>query len=165
MDATNPTYYQDLPDGYENIDLAGIMSFCAGNAEKYILRSCKTEGMIKGNPVEDLKKALWYIDRERKNTYDLLKDTTVASRVKRTVAHIRCVLSPVADLVYRNHTPDPQLVEVVQSAITGNAGLAIKYLVEAETMKFPTKETLRTLDWARFHVDLELQRTIHDRRN
>lgn len=34
-------------------------SFCLGNAIKYISRAGK-----KGNPLEDLKKAAWYLNRE-----------------------------------------------------------------------------------------------------
>jgi hypothetical protein len=35
------------------------MNFCLGNAVKYILRAD-----LKGNAVQDLQKARWYIDRE-----------------------------------------------------------------------------------------------------
>lgn len=38
------------------------LNFCLGNAIKYILRAGK-----KGNKSEDLKKAIWYIEREIKN--------------------------------------------------------------------------------------------------
>ena len=34
------------------------LDFCAGNAVKYIVRS-----PYKGSPLEDLKKARWYVDR------------------------------------------------------------------------------------------------------
>jgi len=37
------------------------MNFCLGNAIKYIWRAGK-----KGQPIEDLKKAKWYLDREIK---------------------------------------------------------------------------------------------------
>jgi hypothetical protein len=35
------------------------MNFCLGNAIKYIMRS-----ELKGKQIEDLKKAVWYINRE-----------------------------------------------------------------------------------------------------
>jgi hypothetical protein len=35
------------------------MNFCLGNAVKYIWRAD-----LKGNPIEDLKKAVWYLERE-----------------------------------------------------------------------------------------------------
>lgn len=39
-------------------DLSGENAFCTGSVIKYLWRWNK-----KGNPVEDLKKAQWYIDR------------------------------------------------------------------------------------------------------
>lgn len=39
-------------------DIPGIFGFCTGNAIKYILRWPN-----KDNPVEDLKKAQWYIQK------------------------------------------------------------------------------------------------------
>ena len=35
------------------------MSFCLGNAIKYIWRA-----NLKGNPEQDLRKAIWYLERE-----------------------------------------------------------------------------------------------------
>lgn len=46
-------------DVIEQLDL----SFCLGNALKYIWR-CKDKGRM----IEDLNKAIWYIDREITNT-------------------------------------------------------------------------------------------------
>ena len=43
----------------ECIQVVEHMGFCLGNAIKYIWRADE-----KGNAVEDLKKARWYIDRE-----------------------------------------------------------------------------------------------------
>jgi hypothetical protein len=45
----------------EAIDVVEWMSFNLGNAVKYIWRSGE-----KGNLIEDLKKARWYLDREIK---------------------------------------------------------------------------------------------------
>ena len=55
----HPDHYQG--DGLEVIDvIEGFqLGFSLGNAVKYILRH-KT----KGKPLEDLKKARWYLDRE-----------------------------------------------------------------------------------------------------
>ena len=59
-DAINhPTHYTSHPSGVECIDIAEHMNFCLGNALKYIWRAG-----LKGDAVEDLKKARWYIDRE-----------------------------------------------------------------------------------------------------
>lgn len=42
----------------EVIDLTERLSFCVGNAVKYILRA-----PYKGKEAEDLQKALWYVER------------------------------------------------------------------------------------------------------
>lgn len=55
----HPKHYTNHPSGVECIDIAEHMNFCRGNAIKYIWRAGE-----KGDAVEDLKKALWYINRE-----------------------------------------------------------------------------------------------------
>ena len=55
----HPAHYTSHPSGVECIDIAEHMNFCLGNALKYIWRAG-----LKGDAVEDLKKARWYIDRE-----------------------------------------------------------------------------------------------------
>lgn len=59
-DAVNhPKHYTTHPSGVECITITEHMGFCLGNAMKYIWRADE-----KGNAVEDLEKARWYIDRE-----------------------------------------------------------------------------------------------------
>lgn len=55
----HPMHYQGK--GLESIEVieAFELNFCLGNAIKYILRAGK-----KGDKGEDLKKAIWYINRE-----------------------------------------------------------------------------------------------------
>lgn len=60
-DAINPQHYTDHPSGVDCIDITEHLNFCRGNAIKYIWRAGQ-----KGEEIEDLKKALWYIDREIK---------------------------------------------------------------------------------------------------
>jgi uncharacterized protein DUF3310 len=55
----HPAHYTSR--GIECIDVAEGLSFCLGNALKYIWRAG-----LKGDPVEELKKARWYLDREIK---------------------------------------------------------------------------------------------------
>jgi len=55
-----PKHYNSHESGLEAIDLCEHLSFNMGNATKYIWRA----GM-KNDEVEDLKKALWYVKRER----------------------------------------------------------------------------------------------------
>lgn len=52
-----PDHYTKLP--VECIDVTEHFTFCLGNAIKYIWRADH-----KGKPIEDLKKAAWYIQRE-----------------------------------------------------------------------------------------------------
>ena len=55
----HPAHYTQHPSGVECIQITEHMNFCRGNAVKYIWRAGE-----KGNEVEDLKKARWYLDRE-----------------------------------------------------------------------------------------------------
>jgi hypothetical protein len=60
-DAVNhPAHYTDHPSGVECIQITEHMNFCLGNAVKYIWRA----GLKSENPIEDLRKARWYVDRE-----------------------------------------------------------------------------------------------------
>ncbi len=55
----HPSHYTSHPSGVECIQITEHMNFCIGNAMKYLWRA-----ELRGNAVEDLKKAKWYIDRE-----------------------------------------------------------------------------------------------------
>ena len=55
----HPTHYTAHPSGIECIDVVEHMGFSLGNAIKYISRAD-----LKGDAIEDLKKARWYLDRE-----------------------------------------------------------------------------------------------------
>lgn len=63
-DPINPGHYQGMSNGAEVIDIAENMTFNGGNAIKYIARSCRMDGKVKGNVLQDLEKAAWYITRE-----------------------------------------------------------------------------------------------------
>jgi len=62
-----PKHYRSNPaqcrcgKGIECIEVARHFNFCLGNALKYIWRADH-----KGNAIEDLKKARWYLDDEIK---------------------------------------------------------------------------------------------------
>lgn len=58
----HPSHYNAHPSGIECIQVAEHMNFCCGNAVKYIWRA----GLKSPDPIEDLKKAAWYIEREIK---------------------------------------------------------------------------------------------------
>lgn len=54
----NPKHYTQHPSGVECIIVTEHMSFCLGNAMKYLWRADLKNGL------EDLEKARWYITRE-----------------------------------------------------------------------------------------------------
>ena len=54
-----PKHYTSHPSGVDCIDITEHMNFCLGNALKYIWRAD-----LKGDAIEDLQKAAWYINRE-----------------------------------------------------------------------------------------------------
>ena len=59
-DAINhPPHYTSHPSGVECIQVTEHMTFCLGNAIKYIWRAGH-----KGDKIEDLRKARFYIERE-----------------------------------------------------------------------------------------------------
>jgi hypothetical protein len=56
---TAPSHYRGHPSGIECIQVTEHMSFCLGNAVKYIWRAD-----LKDDALEDLRKAAWYVQRE-----------------------------------------------------------------------------------------------------
>lgn len=56
----HPAHYNKHPSGVECIQVVEHMSFNLGNAVKYIWRADEKHE----SPIEDLKKAAWYIQRE-----------------------------------------------------------------------------------------------------
>lgn len=55
----HPPHYTSHPSGVECIQVAEHYPFCIGSAIKYLWRAG-----LKGDAIEDLKKAVWYINRE-----------------------------------------------------------------------------------------------------
>ena len=55
----SPRHYTSHSSGIECIQITEHMNFCLGNAIKYIYRAGK-----KGDTVQDLSKAIWYLQRE-----------------------------------------------------------------------------------------------------
>lgn len=70
MDKDNvnhPKHYTSHPSGVECITITEHYDFCIGNAIKYLWRAGlkKEEGMDDYTKrIEDLEKAIWYIQRE-----------------------------------------------------------------------------------------------------
>lgn len=66
----HPPHYTAHPSGVECIEITEHYGFCIGNAIKYLWRAG-----LKGDAIEDLKKARWYLDREISN-----REKAVANR-------------------------------------------------------------------------------------
>lgn len=60
----HPTHYTSHPSGVECIQITEHMNNNLGNALKYIWRAG-----LKDDAEEDMKKAIWYINRELKRRY------------------------------------------------------------------------------------------------
>lgn len=61
-DAVNhPRHYTQHPSGVECIEVVEHFGFNVGNAVKYLWRAGLKEG---ADPLEDLRKAAWYVQRE-----------------------------------------------------------------------------------------------------
>ena len=57
----HPPHYTSHPSKIECIQITEHMNFCCGNAVKYIWRAD-----LKHDAIEDLEKAIWYLQREVK---------------------------------------------------------------------------------------------------
>lgn len=55
----HPAHYTNNPSGVECIDVIEWLTYNQGNAVKYLWRM-----FDKGNPIENLRKAAWYCERE-----------------------------------------------------------------------------------------------------
>ena len=56
---SHPEHYTSHPSGVECIQVTEHMNFCIGNAIKYLWRAG-----LKGDAMQDLRKAQWYVARE-----------------------------------------------------------------------------------------------------
>lgn len=63
----HPKHYTSDPSGVECIEITKYRDFCIGNAIKYLWRAGLKEDSIlsqKDKTIEDLKKAIFYINKE-----------------------------------------------------------------------------------------------------
>ena len=63
----HPNHYLSHPSHIECIEVTEHLNFCIGNAIKYLWRAD-----LKHDAIEDLKKAVWYINREIQRREKLL---------------------------------------------------------------------------------------------
>ena len=62
-DPVDPDHYK-FPGGAEVINISEHLTSNAGQAVQYLARACRIDGRVKGNPVEDVRKAIWFVQRE-----------------------------------------------------------------------------------------------------
>ena len=88
----SPKHYTAHPSGVECITITEHFSFNIGNAIKYLWR-CG----LKGDEIEDLKKARWYIDRElaRRERHPPFKYTKEVRAA--TIADVEATMRWLAD--------------------------------------------------------------------
>jgi hypothetical protein len=79
-----PPHYRGHPSGVECVAIAEDMNFCLGNAFKYLYR-CGN----KWNDVEDIKKAIWYLEREWDRRLQV-HDSTFLRRLRRVFIRLFC---------------------------------------------------------------------------
>lgn len=63
----HPSHYTSHPSGIECIQITRHHDFCIGNAIKYLWRAglkADADMTQKEKTIEDLKKAIWYINEE-----------------------------------------------------------------------------------------------------
>lgn len=60
-DPINPAHYQGFSNGAQVIDITENLPYNAGNAIKYLARAGRKDPT---KHVEDIRKALWYTQRE-----------------------------------------------------------------------------------------------------
>lgn len=66
----HPVWYTSHPSGIECIQITEHYNFCIGNALKYLWRAgLKSDASLSDaqKEIEDLKKAIWYINRHIEN--------------------------------------------------------------------------------------------------
>ena len=61
-EVNHPKHYTSSASGIECIQVTEHMNFCLGNAIKYIWRA----GLKSDDAEKDLRKAIWYLERELK---------------------------------------------------------------------------------------------------
>ncbi len=71
----HPPHYKKY--SIECIEITEHLSFCLGNAVKYIYRAGE-----KGDAVEDIKKAVWYLNRATLNNEDFSKFPQAAKNLR-----------------------------------------------------------------------------------
>jgi hypothetical protein len=133
----HPAHYTSHPSGIEAIEVCGEMGFCLGNAFKYLFRMEN-----KWNPLEDLKKARWYVDRE------------AFQRGHKFNASAKELLHWEERWVDWREDPNC-LINRIVGATPGNIEKALSYIYEADIF---TGSPCPNLSLARYYINREIKR-------
>jgi len=101
MDAINPSHYKAHPSGLECIFFTRNMNFNAGNAFKYIWRAG-----LKDDKVQDLKKAIWYLQDE-------INNPNISNNIY-DIGYIRCLLESENGQILVNILNQTNLEETIK---------------------------------------------------
>jgi hypothetical protein len=91
----HPSHYTSHPSGIECIQITEHMSFNLGNAVKYIWRAD-----LKGAALEDLKKAVWYVEREIEKRQRRAKLESYAEELARHAGMVQEIIEQRAGFVF-----------------------------------------------------------------
>lgn len=141
-DNLNPSYYKNAwSNGAELIDITENLNFCRGNAVKYIARA---GAKSRETEIEDLKKALWYINREL---------TLLEASSKKAIGPGKSAITP--DYYNKAWSNGTALIDVVEH-LNFCRGNAIKYVARAG-VKSADREK-EDLEKARWYLNREIGR-------
>lgn len=62
---SHPNYYV-LPNGAETSNITQWLNGAGAQAVGYIVRATRIDGIVKDKPLEDIDKAIWWLQVERK---------------------------------------------------------------------------------------------------
>jgi hypothetical protein len=62
--AVSPNYYKGFTNGAQPIDITEHLTGNAAQAVQYLTRACRTDGVIKEDPIGDVEKCLYFVERE-----------------------------------------------------------------------------------------------------
>jgi len=99
----HPSHYNSHGSGIECIQVTEYMNFNLGNAVKYIWRA----GLKSEDPITDLRKAAWYVQREIARLEDMGAKSSAPSPTEATSGDIRSALEQLIERASRA----PQLSE------------------------------------------------------
>lgn len=148
----HPAHYTSHPSGIEAIELCGEMDFCLGNAFKYLFRMEN-----KWNPLEDLKKARWYIDRKAYQEGLNIKTQNMIE------PHWILAIT----IIRETHVKDPLILKVVGEK-PGNIEKALLYIYIANNQRgveYRVEDGVEDGGWvedalqcARYYINRELKK-------